>query len=810
MYDCPNCGGNLRFDIASQKLFCEYCESVMDPYEPERRSSGMQVESRDEYDVTVFTCPACGAEIASTNLSATGFCTYCGASAVFEKRVRGEKRPQRIIPFARTKEDCRNAYLNAIRHAAYVPKELKDPAFLDRFVGVYIPYWSYDVSFGPDLSFTGKKTYTKGNYEYTDYYDLNCQVAPVTQHMSFDASSSFDDHIGEVIGPFDEKGLLPFTPGFLAGFYSDIADVPSEIYYDDAEAAVAGEVYPQLEKQFPGYTVDMPRNRQKVEQDLKMQTSAAGAMFPVWFLTWRKDDRVAYSVVNGQTGKVYADIPVDLRQFLLFSLLLAVPLFVLLNLFLTITAPSMLALAAISSFLTSFLYRRELAEIQTLESKKEDAGYLYSKNPQDKNLKKMQKDAFSRKRPSGKLVGAASIIFTAAVVIIYAMSELSFLYFMTEKLVHSPSGVITILAFLLTLIWTFRIRSIAKELKSAADTGTESPRTKKLKSAPEAWGCIAASILALIIFIWYPVGDIYYYIGSAIAYLCIVLTISGLIRKYNLLATRPLPQFHNRTKTNPGMILLLVLACSAAAFLFPGGTITQAGSSGIQYTNPDTGYSVYLSDDEDLLTDGEERLLVRDMTPITEYGNVGFVSGDSGSQTARWYAESRYQSVFGTDSGTMLVIDMDEREIRIHSDGKVYRTITNAKANTITDNIYRYATREEYYLCAEHAFEEILSVLKGQRIAQPMKYLSNALLALILSVLLNFSWLKARAKKLKPKRAVVLAVSGMAAVAAACKAERFIRQTKVYHSSSSGGGGGGRGGGGGGGGHSGGGGGHRF
>ena len=448
--------------------------------------------------------------------------------------------------------------------------------------------------------------------------------------------------------------------------------------------------------------------------------------------------------------------------------------------------------------------------LDLLESKKEDAGYLYSKNPQDKNLKKMQKDAFSRKRPSGKLVGAASIIFTAAVVIIYAMSELSFLYFMTEKLVHSPSGVITILAFLLTLIWTFRIRSIAKELKSAADTGTESPRTKKLKSAPEAWGCIAASILALIIFIWYPVGDIYYYIGSAIAYLCIVLTISGLIRKYNLLATRPLPQFHNRTKTNPGMVLLLVLACSAAAFLFPGGTITQAGSSGIQYTNPDTGYSVYLSDDEDLLTDGEERLLVRDMTPITEYGNVGFVSGDSGSQTARWYAESRYQSVFGTDSGTMLVIDMDEREIRIHSDGKVYRTITNAKANTITDNIYRYATREEYYLCAEHAFEEILSVLKGQRIAQPMKYLSNALLALILSVLLNFSWLKARAKKLKPKRAVVLAVSGMAAVAAACKAERFIRQTKVYHSSSSGGGGGGRGGGGGGGGHSGGGGGHRF
>lgn len=42
---------------------------------------------------------------------------------------------------------------------------------------------------------------------------------------------------------------------------------------------------------------------------------AASAMLPVWFLSYRNKDRVAYATVNGQTGKVAADIPVDSRKF---------------------------------------------------------------------------------------------------------------------------------------------------------------------------------------------------------------------------------------------------------------------------------------------------------------------------------------------------------------------------------------------------------------------------------------------------------------------------------------------------------------
>ena len=32
MYQCQNCGGTLKYDIATQQMRCEYCDSAFDPY----------------------------------------------------------------------------------------------------------------------------------------------------------------------------------------------------------------------------------------------------------------------------------------------------------------------------------------------------------------------------------------------------------------------------------------------------------------------------------------------------------------------------------------------------------------------------------------------------------------------------------------------------------------------------------------------------------------------------------------------------------------------------------------------------------
>lgn len=115
------------------------------------------------------------------------------------------------------------------------------------------------------------------------------------------------------------------------------------------------------------------------------------------------------------------------------------------------------------------------------------------------------------------------------------------------------------------------------------------------------------------------------------------------------------------------------------------------------YENPDSGYEVILDDEADLLTTSQEQDLVEDMKPITAYGSVAFVSVDQNSSSTASFARNYYYDLFGSGSGTIFVIDMDNRNIYIFSNGAVYQTIIDTKAEVITDNTYRYASNEDYY-----------------------------------------------------------------------------------------------------------------
>ena len=226
----------------------------------------------------------------------------------------------------------------------------------------------------------------------------------------------------------------------------------------------------------------------------------------------------------------------------------------------------------------------------------------------------------------------------------------------------------------------------------------------------------------------------------------------------------------------------------------------------------ENGYRIVIEDEEDLLTREEEKALEIKMDPIRDYGNVGFVSVSQYDSTAS-YAKEKYRQLFGYESGILFVIDMGRRNIWIYCDGKIYRTIDKAYANTITDNVYRYASRQEYYECAEEVFDEALILLEGGRIAQPMKYISNALIACVVALLVNFFILTAQRNN--DEEIIMKAVPALTttmAIRVLSKKITASHSRKHVESSSSGGGGGGYsgGGGGGGGGSSGGGGGHSF
>lgn len=229
-----------------------------------------------------------------------------------------------------------------------------------------------------------------------------------------------------------------------------------------------------------------------------------------------------------------------------------------------------------------------------------------------------------------------------------------------------------------------------------------------------------------------------------------------------------------------------------------------------KYVNGDTGYGVYIDDGADLLSSAEEDAIAKVMQPITQYGNIIYLTTESHNyhETGN-YVEKYYLSNFGAyESGIVYCIDNDLEYDYVYAEGDAYDIVGKSFADTITDNVYMYSAREEWYEGAEAAFSMIYDVLEGKRIAQPMKYICNTFLALLIAFLVNFLIVNSKSK--------LKAVSNAEMVEGSLKAVRFngintqfINQTRQYSPQSSGGSGGhGGGGGGGGGGHHGGGGGH--
>ncbi len=517
MFSCPNCGGNLKFDIPSQQLGCEHCQTLMDPYSFEGKEKDA-VEEKD-FDVTVFSCPQCGGEILSTDTSAAEFCTFCGASTILYSRISKEKRPDYIIPFKKTKEDCKAAYANMMKRAIFAPDALKDPRKIDGFRGIYMPYWAFYLTQQGAFTLSGSKSERHGDYIYTDHYALNGEIDAYYKGLSYDASSSFDDNISEKIAPYDVKGMKKFTPAFLSGFYADTADVDSSVYQPDAENIAVDNSVKCIYENFRGVSIDTPLSSNLVNTNVKEINST---MFPVWFMSYRNGDRVAYATINGQTGKVVADLPVDQKKYVTGSLILAIPLFIILNLFFTIVPKTLLTITGFLALLCAILFAYEISTIAKKDSGITDRGRISKEQPEMLSYsEKKRKPTIKKKKGNGGLI--AGIIICA-----YVFS----MFFGVFAEIFN--------AFKIDIVWIL----LAVVAVSTAIFGI----SKKKQFPPDYKvngfiSIIAAVLVGALIALLNPVSDIYYYGGVIFIALGMFFTIKDIMHYYNIMSTRRLPQF---------------------------------------------------------------------------------------------------------------------------------------------------------------------------------------------------------------------------------------------------------------------------
>ncbi|MBR0205829.1 MAG: hypothetical protein IJQ45_03690 [Clostridia bacterium] len=517
---CPNCGGGMVFDVAKQKLVCPYCDNVctVDAY----RQNNAAEYVNDNYIVSSYRCKNCGAELTAPEEQTVAYCSYCGGEAMLKQKETETVRPKRIIPFQRTKKEAIRAYENAVKKVLYVPKELKDASFLEGFRGVYLPYWGIDVEIPPkELNLKGSRSYTQGKYDYYETYDVTAQIGGQVEGAVYDASAAFDDTLAAEIAPFDQKGAKPFDEGYLAGFYADKVTASPQVYKALAAEQAADKVFDSIQREAGKVTVSLPASKEK-----RIETVGAKVMgetvslFPVWFLTWRRNDRVAYSVMNGQSGKITMDLPVDHKQFFLYSAIAALVLFLVLSLMPAFIQPmTMAALCAVLLVLSGRILNGELKKIRLQEQHVYDYGY-------DPKKKKGKPKAMT----SSCLTGALGYVL---------FGILAALAFTTTTGSDGTVGPVFFLALIAQIVLSVKL------MRNAAGMNNKS-------------GMLPAMAAPVILILGSYVGvnpevfpnDAWYY---ALAIGCLVgmlINILFAIGRYNDLATRPVPNFFRREGAN--------------------------------------------------------------------------------------------------------------------------------------------------------------------------------------------------------------------------------------------------------------------
>ena len=215
-------------------------------------------------------------------------------------------------------------------------------------------------------------------------------------------------------------------------------------------------------------------------------------------------------------------------------------------------------------------------------------------------------------------------------------------------------------------------------------------------------------------------------------------------------------------------------------------------------TYESTPYNLYIVDEARILTPSERETVVKAMITASKYGNMAFLSTDSVSDSAQNEAERFANRVFGSQPGSVFIIEMGSRELYLNNYGSLNQVVDVSASRNIVANVYKTASRGHFGDCASEAFIEVYKTAAGHGIDRTLQHATNALMAIALGLICCFAIVKTHntADKVNPTNIL----SGLEHTHDfSFRRERITNVVKVYsprsrrsssRSSSSGGGGG--------------------
>ena len=545
MFVCPNCGANINFDPGKQLLHCDFCDTDLSPDSVIQKDDAVEstyTESEadansetgfKEYTTTIYTCKECGGEILAYDNTVATFCSYCGASTVLSSRIGKERAPEYIIPFKITKEQSAELYKKAVKKALFAPAYMKEDTVIEKFRGIYMPYWIYDFKENRPASLRGQEDHRSGDYIIHTHYDINTNVDAEYNGLAYDASSQFNDNLSEAIAPFDFNTAVPFNTTYMSGFYADAADTDAKLYADQARMIVTADIYNNIARDPAVKKITLKTD--SMSNLAPEKTESRLGYFPVWFLSCKNKDRITYAVINGQTGEVATDIPIDFKKYLISSLIVTIPLFALLYLVPVIKPTTLIVFALIFSIISMIIVCSQKNKIYVRTFNLDDKGLRYR---QEQAAKAKGPDAGTnpqpqpQARPKIKSGAGNDAFFSILAVIGFLLS-----------LCAGGVGVVLYLCVIVPLITNARKNKSKKVVVDDSKVKAKAPGGEKFLLCLKP---LIGAVIAIAIWLIAPISDEYYYIAALVCMVGVLLSFFDMIKQHNELSTRKPPQFDKR------------------------------------------------------------------------------------------------------------------------------------------------------------------------------------------------------------------------------------------------------------------------
>ncbi len=338
-HKCPACGASIEFNTESQKMSCPFCDSELDiaallAVDEELNNvqdNQMEWETTPSEDwrpgetegMRIYVCQSCGGEVIGDETLAATKCPYCDNNVIMTQQFGGDLRPDYVIPFKLSKDDAIAGLKKHVEGKKLLPKIFKDENHIEEIKGIYVPVWLFDTDVDADIRYIATRTHmwSDSNYNYTEtsYFSVTRSGRIGFENVPVDGSTKFADDIMESLEPYDFSEAVDFQTAYLSGYLADRYDVDSQQSIARANERIKTSTEETFRNTVEGY-VSVTTDSSSINLS---NSQCKYALYPVWLLNTKWEDKNYIFAMNGQTGKFVGDLPYDKKKYWLYFALIA-------------------------------------------------------------------------------------------------------------------------------------------------------------------------------------------------------------------------------------------------------------------------------------------------------------------------------------------------------------------------------------------------------------------------------------------------------------------------------------------------------